>query len=228
MDASPAHPHQMTSTYAIFINEKTSSTSVKQAQNSWVEGNTERLLRAIGNWKKAPLGVSMCSRAVTRYSAIEGTEKDLRYTLHLIYKQHGPLDLHYRGCDTLAQHWVSGWDKSTRSTSAQRIHMCVDMGKRLPGQSPALDKLEAMIQNDSDEEEEIREHAKDKEEDEEKDEEGNEDQGGEDGEEKDMEMADWVNVSSGGVDDGDWMMPNEIPSKAKDAGRLFLDAFRKF
>ena len=80
MDASP-HPHQMTSTYAIFIDEKTSSTSVKRAENSWVEGNTERLLRAIENWKKATLGVGTCSRAVTRYNATEGTEKDLRYTL---------------------------------------------------------------------------------------------------------------------------------------------------
>ena len=144
--------------------------------------------------------------------------------------------------------------------------MCVEMRERLPGQSPALDKLEAMIQyvfhkrllfcfyvretttrrhvllvcelqvckcegkkidklktsirNDSDEEEEVEKYAKDKEED-------NKDQGGEGGEEKDIEMADWVNVSSGGVDDGDWMIPNSIPSLAKDAGRLFLDAFRK-
>ena len=65
------------------------------------------------------------------------------------------------------------------------------------------------------------------EEDEEEDEEDNEDQGGKEGEERDMEMGDWVDVSSGGFDDGDWMMPNDIPSRAKDAGRLFLDAFRK-
>ena len=151
--------------------------------------------------------------------------------------------------------------------------MCVEMRERLPGQSPALDKLEAMIQyvfhkrllsclyvretttrrhvlllwelqlckcegkkidkpknsirNDSDEEKEVEKHEKDKEEYDEEDEEDGEDQGGKEGEEKDMEMADWVDVSSGGVDDGDWMMPNDIPSLAKDAGRLFLDAFRK-
>ena len=81
MDASSAHPHQMASTDAIFIEKKTSSVSAKQAQDSWVEGNAERLLRAIGNWKKADLGVGVCSRAVTRYSATEGTEKDLRCTL---------------------------------------------------------------------------------------------------------------------------------------------------
>ena len=71
----------MTSIDAISTDEKASSISAKQAQNSWVEGNAERLLRAIGNWKKANLGVGTCSRAVARYSATEGTEKDLRYTL---------------------------------------------------------------------------------------------------------------------------------------------------
>lgn len=82
------------------------------------------------------------------------------------------------------------------------------------------------IRNDPDGEE-VEKHGKDKEEDEEGDEEDNKDQGGKEGEKKDMERADWVDVSSGGVDDGDWMMPNNIPSLAKDAGRLFLDAFRK-
>ena len=80
-DALRARPHLMTSTDGISTNEKASSISAKQAQNSWVEENAERILRAIGNWRKADLGVGMCSRAVTRYSATEGTEKDLRYTL---------------------------------------------------------------------------------------------------------------------------------------------------
>lgn len=46
-------------------------------------------------------------------------------------------------------------------------------------------------------------------------------------EEKDQERADWVDVSSGGVDDGDWIRPNNLQSVVKDAGRLLLDGFRK-
>ena len=50
----------------------------------------------------------------------------------------------------------------------------------------------------------------------------------ENNEENDQERADWVDVSSGGVDDGDWIRPNDLRSVVKDAGRLLLDGFRKF
>ena len=95
-------------------------------------------------------------------------------------------------------------------------------------ESKKTDRPKKWIRNDSDEEEEVEKHATDKEQDEEEDEEDDKDQGGKECEEKNMEMADWVDVISGGVDDGDWMMPNDISSLAKDAGHLFLDAFRKF
>ena len=39
----------MTPNDAISINEKASYILAKQAQDSWVEGNAERLSRAIGN-----------------------------------------------------------------------------------------------------------------------------------------------------------------------------------
>ena len=46
-------------------------------------------------------------------------------------------------------------------------------------------------------------------------------------EESDSERADWVDVNSGGVDDGDWMTPNNRAAMVKDAGRMLLDGFRK-
>lgn len=46
-------------------------------------------------------------------------------------------------------------------------------------------------------------------------------------EESDIERADWVDVSTAGVDDGDCMKPHNRSSIVKDAGRMLLDGFRK-
>lgn len=43
----------------------------------------------------------------------------------------------------------------------------------------------------------------------------------------DSNSADWVDVSSGGVDEGDWAMPNDLQARVKDAGRLLVEGFRK-
>lgn len=44
---------------------------------------------------------------------------------------------------------------------------------------------------------------------------------------KDQDTADWVNVSSGGMDDDEWLLrPNDVPSMIKDAGDLLLDGFK--
>ena len=50
---------------------------------------------------------------------------------------------------------------------------------------------------------------------------------GENIEKKDQDTTDWVNVSSGGMDDDEWLLrPNDVPSLMKDAGDLLLDGFK--
>lgn len=46
-------------------------------------------------------------------------------------------------------------------------------------------------------------------------------------EESDSERAGWVDVTSGGVDDGDWTKSDKRVAMVKDAGRILLEGFRK-
>ncbi len=45
--------------------------------------------------------------------------------------------------------------------------------------------------------------------------------------EKHKDKADWVKVSSGGAEEGDWMTTNRVPTVFKDAGRFLLEAAKK-
>ena len=44
---------------------------------------------------------------------------------------------------------------------------------------------------------------------------------------KHQETSDWVDVPSGGIDDGNGTKPNDGPSVIKDAARFFLEAMKK-
>ncbi|KAF6229829.1 hypothetical protein HO173_011259 [Letharia columbiana] len=117
--ASSSRSPPKTSTDADRSSDESASVSLEQelaawgnGYQAWVDRNLQSLLKDFVTGKKSKIGVAMCPNTVTRCIAKEGTDEDLRFILGKIYQTYGPIRMYYKGCDTLANHWVTGWEVS--------------------------------------------------------------------------------------------------------------------
>ncbi|KAL9128405.1 MAG: hypothetical protein Q9175_007531 [Cornicularia normoerica] len=111
------------------------------AQKTWVEESWRDLFRAFAIGRKAE---PTTHGNVEVFSAVEDTDEDLRHTLNMIYERYGPLAMYDKGVDTLARHWVVGY-QSVRGRQTVQVVMLFVEGTKWTRRSPVLNNLAAMI-----------------------------------------------------------------------------------
>ncbi|KAL9070977.1 MAG: hypothetical protein Q9161_004477 [Pseudevernia consocians] len=78
-------------------------------QKAWVEENRRDLLTAFANGREVD---PTPQKNVDTFNVVEGSEKDLRHALNIIYERYGPLAMYDKGFDDSARHWVVGYQVS--------------------------------------------------------------------------------------------------------------------
>ncbi|KAF6229828.1 hypothetical protein HO173_011258 [Letharia columbiana] len=117
--------------------------SAEDAQKkAWVEDNRRDLFNAFATCRKVDLS---SHKNIEVFSAVEGTDEDLRKSLNNIYEKYGPLTMFDKGVDGLARHWVVGYQSMRGTQTVQKVMLYVE-GTEWTRSSRVLDSLTAMIQ----------------------------------------------------------------------------------
>lgn len=117
--------------------------SAEDAQKkAWVEDNRRDLFNAFAIGRKLD---PFPHKDIEVFSAVEGTDADLRRVLNNIYEKYGPLTMFDKGVDGLARHWVVGYQSMRGTQTVQKVMLYVE-GTEWTRSSRVLDSLTAMIQ----------------------------------------------------------------------------------